>query len=76
MMEENANQSYGGLGTEHRGGAPRILPYILCAIFGVFAIAIAILWLSIGVWDRPGPGQEDPGAGRQEGPAQVQKNPR
>lgn len=72
-MEEDANQSYGGLGTEHRGGAPRILPYILCAIFGVFAIAIAILWLSIGVWDRP---EGDPGAGQQQGPAQVQKYPR
>ncbi|WP_313440369.1 hypothetical protein [Novosphingobium sp.] len=32
-----------------------ILPHILAAIFGVFAIAIVILWLSISVWSRPDP---------------------
>lgn len=69
MQHTDTNESYQGLGTRHVAGTPKILPYILCAIFGVFAVAIGILWLSIGVWDRPGPGQVDPGAGQQEGPA-------
>lgn len=75
MMKENLNQRHGGLGTEHRGGEPRIRPYVLCAISRVFAIAVAIPRVLIGVWDRPRLGNVDPGVG-QQGRAQVQKYPR
>ncbi len=59
-------------GDLRRGGdaALPILPHILAAIFGVFAIAIVILWLSIGVWSRPNPDHLAPAGAQQEAPAQ------
>ncbi len=75
MMKEHRYQGYRRLGTEHRGGEPRIRPYILYAIFGVCAVPVAILRSLIEVWDCPGRGRGDPGAG-QEGSPQVQKYPR
>lgn len=73
-MKEDLNQRCGGLDTEHHGGDGRIRPYILCAIFGVVAVPIAILRFLIEVWDRGGPSHVDRGAG-QQGRAQVQKYP-
>lgn len=75
MMKEHRYQGYGRLGTEHRVGEPRIRPYILYAIFGACAVPVAILRSLIEVWDRPGQGRGDPGAG-EEGSPQVQKYPR
>ena len=47
----------------------KILPHILAAIFGVFAVVIAILWLSIGIRSRPDPDYLAPGAAQQQAPA-------
>nr|WP_143840409.1 hypothetical protein [Novosphingobium panipatense] len=64
----------GALPGGHRpigNGSLPILPHILAAIFGVFAIAIVILWLSIGVWSRPDPDHLAP-VSAQPQPAQSQ----
>lgn len=54
----------------HGNATLKILPHILAAIFGVFAVAIVILWLSIGIWSRPDPDQLAPGAAQQQAPAE------
>lgn len=46
-----------------------ILPHILTAIFGVFAVAIVILWLSISVWSRPDPDHLAPAGAQLQVPA-------
>lgn len=51
------------------GSSLPILPHILAAIFGVFAIAIVILWLSISVWTRPDPDHLAPAGAQLQAPA-------
>lgn len=57
-----------GLQTGRNSSLP-ILPHILAAIFGVFAIAIVILWLSISLWSRPDPHRLGPGGAPLQAPA-------